>query len=188
MSGQPPSKRRMAITAGIVAGAVAAMTGLSFAAVPLYDMFCKVTGYGGTTQQATAAPTRVLDRTIEIRFDANVSADLPIEFEPVQRIETLRLGQSGLAFYRVRNLSDQPVTAIASYNVAPHKAGIYFQKLECFCFQDQVLAPGESAELPVIFFVDPELASDPDTEEVERITLSYTFFRSADEAAASLSQ
>jgi len=177
----------MAMTAGIVVGAVIGMTGLAFAAVPLYDMFCKVTGYGGTTQQASAASTRVLDRTIQIRFDSNVASDVPFEFTPAQT-ETIRIGETGLAFYRVRNTSDQPVTAIASYNVAPHIAGQYFQKLECFCFQEQTLAPGAELELPVVFFVDPEIASNPDTAEVSTVTLSYTFFRSAAEANAALTQ
>lgn len=178
-----PSKKRMAATAGIVAATVAGMTGLAFAAVPLYDAFCKLTGYGGTTQEATSAPDQILERRIEVRFDANISPGLPIEFAPKQNSESLRIGETGLAFYRVRNLSDQPVTARATYNVTPHIAGQYFAKLECFCFQDRVLAPGEEAELPVVFFVDPELVSDPDTAELNTLTLSYTFFRSVDAPA-----
>lgn len=184
MSAPLAKKRRMALTAAIVVGAVVSMTGLAFAAVPLYQAFCKATGYGGTTQTARAAADRMLDRTIDVRFDANVAADLPIEFQPVERSQRLRLGETGLAFFRVRNTSDKPVTAVASYNVAPYKVGVYFQKLECFCFQARVLAPGETAQLPVIYFVDPELASDRETEEVREVTLSYTFFRSADEAVA----
>ena len=168
----------MAWTAGIAAGVVAAMTGLAFAAAPLYDAFCKLTGYGGTTQEAVAAPDRILDRRIEVRFDANVAPGLPIEFEPKQVSERLRIGETGLAFYRVRNLSDEPVVARATYNVTPHVAGQYFAKLECFCFQDRILAPGQEAELPVVFFVDPELANDPDTADIGTLTLSYTFFRS----------
>jgi cytochrome c oxidase assembly protein subunit 11 len=177
----------MAMTAGIVVAAVAGMTGLAFAAVPLYDAFCKVTGYGGTTREARAASARVLERSINIRFDSNVASDLPVEFTPAATT-TLRFGETGLAFYRVRNTSDHPVTAIASYNVAPHSAGQYFQKLECFCFQERTLAPGEEAELPVVFFVDPEMASNPDTAEVDTVTLSYTYFRSTEEAAAALTQ
>jgi len=175
-----PNKKRMAMTAGLVAATVAGMTGLAFAAVPLYDAFCKITGYGGTTQEASAAPSQILERRIEVRFDANISPDLPVEFSPKQISESLRIGETGLAFYRVRNLSDQPVTARATYNVTPHVAGQYFAKLECFCFQDRTLAPGEAAELPVVFFVDPELASDPDTAEISTLTLSYTFFRSTE--------
>jgi cytochrome c oxidase assembly protein subunit 11 len=178
---------RKLFTAAIVVGAVAGMTGLAFAAAPLYDMFCRVTGFGGTPQLATAAPSRVLDQRIQIRFDSNVAPGMPIEFRPAPT-QTLRLGETGLAFYHVRNLSDQPVTAIASYNVAPHKMGPYFQKLECFCFQERTLAPGEEAELPVVFFVDPEMASDLDTREVETVTLSYTLFRSTEEATAALTQ
>jgi cytochrome c oxidase assembly protein subunit 11 len=173
-----PNRQRAALTAAIVVATVAGMTGLSFAAVPLYQAFCRVTGYGGTTQTAGAAPSQVLDRRIEIRFDANTAPDLPVEFAPRQRSETLRIGETGLAFYRVRNLSSEPVIARATYNVTPHAAGPYFAKLECFCFQDRVLAPGEEAELPVVFFVDPEIAADPDTREIGALTLSYTFFRS----------
>ena len=154
------------------------MTGLAFAAVPLYDAFCKVTGYGGTTQEAAAAPTQMLDQRIEVRFDANIAPDLPVEFAPKQTRETLRIGETGLAFYRIRNTSNEPVVARATYNVTPHVAGQYFAKLECFCFQDRVIAPGAEAELPVVFFVDPEIVSDPDTREIDTLTLSYTFFRS----------
>lgn len=179
-----PDRKRMAVTAGIAAAVVAGMTGLAFAAVPLYDMFCAVTGYGGTTQQAEAAPAQALDRRIEVRFDANISPDLNIEFAPKQTSESLRIGETGLAFYRVRNLSSEPVVARATYNVTPHVAGPYFAKLECFCFTDRTLAPGEEVDLPVVFFVDPEIVSDPDTAEIGTLTLSYTFFRSADQAAA----
>lgn len=175
------NQKRMALTAAIVAGVVVGMTGLAFAAVPLYDAFCKVTGFGGTTQEAAAAPAQALDRRIEVRFDSNIAPGLPIEFAPSQISETLRIGETGLAFYRVRNLSDQAVVARATYNVTPHIAGQYFAKLECFCFQDRTLAPGEEAELPVVYFVDPELVSDPDTAGINTLTLSYTFFRSTAE-------
>ncbi|MEJ0060618.1 MAG: cytochrome c oxidase assembly protein [Terricaulis sp.] len=186
MSLTPEKRKRMAITAAVVSAIVVGMTGMAFAAVPLYSLFCQVTGYGGTTQTASAAATTILDRRIEVRFDANTATGVPIEFEPAAVSQSLRLGETGLAFYRVRNLSDQPVTVVASYNVTPHKIGKYFEKLECFCFQDQTLAPGQSAELPVVYFVDPALASDPDTEEVNTVTLSYTFFRSQYEAVAAL--
>lgn len=181
-------RKRMALTAAIAAGLVVGMTGLAFAAVPLYRAFCQATGYGGTTQVARAAASEVLARTVQVRFDTNVASDLPIEFKPVDAVQDVRLGATGLAFFRVRNTSDHPVTAVASYNVTPHKIGIYFEKLECFCFQPHNLAPGESAELPVIYFVDPKLASDPATREVSQVTLSYTFFRSTSEAAAALTQ
>jgi cytochrome c oxidase assembly protein subunit 11 len=173
-----PNKKRMAITAAIAAGAVAGMTGLAFAAVPLYDAFCRITGYGGTTQEATAGASQILDQRVEVRFDANISPNAPIEFAPKQNTETLRIGETGLAFYRIRNTSDAPITVRATYNVTPHVAGQYFAKLECFCFQDRVLAAGEEAELPVVYFIDPEFASDPDTREIDTLTLSYTYFRS----------
>jgi cytochrome c oxidase assembly protein subunit 11 len=179
-----PNKKRMAWTAGIAAAVVLGMTGMAFAAVPLYQAFCKLTGYGGTTQEAIAAPDQVLERRIEIRFDANIAPDLPVEFAPKQISETLRIGETGLAFYRIRNLSDQPIVARATYNVTPHVAGQYFAKLECFCFQDQTIAAGAEADLPVVFFVDPELVDDPDTREIQTLTLSYTFFRSTDQSAA----
>lgn len=173
-----PNRKRMAWTAGIAAATVACMTGLAFAAVPLYDAFCRITGFGGTTQEAAAAPNQVLDRRIEVRFDANIAPGVPIEFAPTRRTESLRIGETGLAFYRIRNTSNEPVTVRATYNVTPHVAGQYFAKLECFCFQDRVLAAGEEAELPVVFFVDPEIAADRDTREIGAITLSYTYFRS----------
>lgn len=172
------TKRQLGVTAAIVTAVVAGMVGMAFAAVPLYEAFCRITGYGGTTQVAVQAPSTVLDQPIEIRFDANHAPDLPVEFAPKQRTETLRIGETGLAFYRVRNTSSEPVTAVATYNVTPHSAGQYFAKVECFCFQDRILQPGEEADLPVIFFVDPEIVSDPETADIESITLSYTFFRS----------
>jgi len=181
-----PEKKRMAWTAAIASAVVLGMTGMAYAAVPLYQAFCKITGYGGTTQEASAAPTQVLDRRIEIRFDANVSPDLPVEFAPKQHSETLRIGETGLAFYRVHNTSDETVVARATYNVTPHVAGQYFAKLECFCFTDRVIAPGAEADLPVVFFVDPEIVSDPDTAEIGTLTLSYTFFRSTSPEAQAL--
>ena len=187
MSAAPdPKRRRMARTATLAAVAVLGMSGLAFAAVPLYRAFCSATGYGGTTQVARGAPTRILDRRVEIRFDTNVSAALPIEFTPDQPSQTLRLGETGLAFFRVHNTSDHSVIAVASYNVTPHKIGVYFTKLECFCFQPHELRAGETAEYPVVYFVDPQLASDPLTKEVRQVTLSYTMFRSVNEAAAAL--
>lgn len=179
----PPTQKRMAMTAGVVVAIVLGMAGLAAAAVPLYDAFCKLTGYGGTTQEASAAPSQILDRRIRVRFDSNIAPDLPVAFAPQQISESLRIGETGLAFYTVRNLSDEPVVARATYNVTPHVAGQYFAKLECFCFQDRLLAPGEEAELPVVFFVDPEIVNDPDTAEIGTLTLSYTFFRSTNAAA-----
>jgi cytochrome c oxidase assembly protein subunit 11 len=166
----------MAVQAGLLVGLVAGMLGLAFAAVPLYDLFCRVTGFGGTTQIADGGPSTVIDRPIEVRFDANVAPGLHVDFKPLQRAQMSNLGQTGLAFYRFTNKSDTAVVAMATYNVTPHKVGRYFVKLECFCFQNQVFEPGETVELPVVYFVAPELASDRETEEVRSITLSYTFF------------
>jgi cytochrome c oxidase assembly protein subunit 11 len=163
---------------GIVAALVPlAMVGAAYASVPLYQLFCQVTGYGGTTRIATAAASTVLARTVKVRFDANVAPGVPWSFTPEKPVVELGLGENGLAFYKVKNNSDKAVTAVATYNVTPHKVGPYFQKLECFCFQDRTLQPGEEMELPVIFYVDPALATDKGVQEVTEITLSYTFFR-----------
>lgn len=182
MDNQTPaqSRNRMGLTAALCAAGVAGMLGLAFAAPPLYEAFCRVTGFGGTTQIASKAPAAVLDRAIEVRFDSNVAPGSGLTFEPLQRTQTLKLGETGLAFYRVTNPTPAPVTAVATYNVTPHKVGLYFQKLECFCFQQRVIQPGETMELPVVFYVDPELATDVNTQEVTSIALSYTFFRSVD--------
>lgn len=182
-----PNRRRMAATAAIVAAVVVGMTGLAFAAVPLYDAFCKITGFGGTTQEAQAAPSRILSRRIEVRFDANTAPNLPIAFIAPRDGQRLRIGETGLAFYTVRNLSDEPVVARALYNVTPHLAGEYFAKLECFCFQDRIIEPGKDIELPVLFFVDPEIVDDPNTRDITTITLSYTFLRPADADAQAAS-
>lgn len=179
-----PKNKRVMWTAGVASAVVLGMTGMAFAAVPLYQAFCQLTGYGGTTREATAAPDRVLDRTIQVRFDANIAPDLPVEFAPKQISETLHIGETGLAFYRIRNLSNQPIVARATYNVTPHVAGQYFAKLECFCFQDQTIAAGAEADLPVVFFVDPDMVDDPDTSELDTLTLSYTFFRATDQSDA----
>jgi cytochrome c oxidase assembly protein subunit 11 len=152
------------------------MVGASYASVPLYQLFCQVTGYGGTTRVATAPASAVLERTVKIRFDANVAPGVPWDFAPEKADVDLKLGENGLAFYKVTNTSDRAVTAVATYNVTPFKAGPYFQKLECFCFQDRTLQPGETMELPVIFYVDPALATDKNVSEINQITLSYTFF------------
>jgi len=181
-----PEKKRHTRTAIIAGAVVLGMTGMAFAAVPLYKAFCRVTGYGGTTQEAQAAPDQILERRIEVRFDANHSPDLPVEFSPKQTSERLRIGETGLAFYRVRNTSNEPVVARATYNVTPHVAGPYFAKLECFCFTDRVIAPGAEVDLPVVFFVDPAIVNDPDTADINTLTLSYTFFRSTSPDAQAL--
>jgi cytochrome c oxidase assembly protein subunit 11 len=170
---------------GIFAAAVPIlMLGAAYGSVPLYQLFCQVTGYGGTTRVATAAASTVLQRTIKVRFDANVAPGIPWDFAPEKPTVDLNLGENGLAFYKVTNRSDRAVTAVATYNVTPHKVGPYFQKLECFCFQDRTLQPGETMELPVIFYVDPALATDKGVKEVNEVTLSYTFFEAGSRALA----
>ena len=153
------------------------MVGAAYAAVPLYDLFCRVTGYGGTTQIAGYAPEAVLDREVTVRFDATRSRGFPWEFEPLQKEMTLRVGETALAFYRAVNTTDRPVTGVATYNVAPFKSGPYFSKLECFCFTEQTLQPGQSMDMPVIFFVDPLMDEEERLDDVRTITLSYTFFQ-----------
>ncbi len=166
------NKRVALICAGVAGG----MVGLAYAAVPLYDAFCRVTGFGGTTQTAVVAPAEILDQEITVRFDANVSRGLAWEFEPVQTAQTMRLGEQMLAFYKVTNHSDKPVTGTATYNVTPQKVGYYFAKIECFCFTEQTLQPGQTMTMPVSYFVDPRLVEDGNAAEVKEITLSYTFF------------
>lgn len=152
------------------------MLGLAFASKPLYDTFCRVTGFGGTTQIAEAAPAEVLDREIHMRFDANVM-NAPVLFRPLQTGLDIRLGEHGLAFYEVTNTSDKDISLMASYNVTPHKAGLYFNKLECFCFDERIIKAGETKKLPVIFFVGPELDEERNMKDVRTITLSYTFYQ-----------
>jgi cytochrome c oxidase assembly protein subunit 11 len=166
------SDRRVALWC---TGAAIGMLALSFAAVPLYRMFCQVTGFGGTTQRAVAAPSTVLDHIVTVRFDANVAPGLGWRFEPVERTINVRLGENVLVFYRASNTSDRTLTGTASFNVTPDAAGAYFNKLECFCFKEQTLAPGETIEMPVSFFVDPAMLESKDARRISHITLSYTF-------------
>ena len=179
-------ERRNGATALAAAGVIAGMVALTAASVPLYRLFCQVTGFGGTTQVAEQAPDQVLDRTIEVRFNADVDPDLPWSFQPAERAVTVRLGEERLAFYRAVNRSDQPIVGSAVFNVTPNKAGLYFSKIECFCFTEQVLQPGEAVDMPVSFYVDPAILDDPDARDVSAITLSYTFFKQ-DEASRALS-
>jgi cytochrome c oxidase assembly protein subunit 11 len=144
--------------------------------VPLYRLFCKTTGYGGTTQVAKAAPAVPAEQTIKVRFNADVDPGLPWLFQPAQREVVVRLGEQHLAFFHARNRSDRPITGQAVYNVTPDKAGAYFDKIACFCFTEQVLQPGEEVDMPVSFFVDPAILNDRNTRDVKTITLSYTFF------------
>lgn len=157
-------------------GVVVLMGSLAWAAVPFYDWFCRVTGFGGTTGVAEAAPEDILDRKVTIRFDASKAKDMAWEFKPVEREMEVRIGETGLAFYEAYNPTDRPIAGQASYNVAPYSAGGYFQKIACFCFEEQVLQPGERVEMPVTFFVDPEMVEDLEAKYVHTITLSYTFY------------
>lgn len=154
------------------------MLGMAYAAVPLYDWFCRVTGYGGTTAVATDASGGILEETITVRFDANVAPDMAWEFRPQVRSMDIRIGETGMVFYEAHNPSDEPVAGTASYNVSPFSAGPFFAKIACFCFDLQVLGPGERVEMPVTFYVDPALVEDREAGEVRNITLSYTMHRS----------
>ena len=175
-----PKRDRKGLVALSLAGVAAGMIGLSFSAVPLYRMFCQVTGYGGVPQIAETASDKVLDRTITIRFDANVDRALPWEFKPEQRAMDVRIGESGLAFFKAHNNTNEPVSGTAGFNVVPEIAGRYFNKIECFCFKQQTLAAGQSIDMPVTFFVDPKIVEDMSTKNISEITLSYTFYRSDD--------
>lgn len=180
-AGQHSKKPRHGPVALLLVGLVACMTGLAFAAVPLYRLFCQVTGYGGIPQRAEQAPGEILDRTIRVRFDANVDRNLPWSFAPVERVVEVKIGETGLTFFKAANKSDQPVAGTAVFNVVPELASRYFAKIECFCFKEQTLQPGASIEMPVSFFVDPKIIEDEDTRNIEEITLSYTFYRTGKE-------
>lgn len=173
-------------TAAKLIGVVVVMGALSWAAVPFYNWFCQVTGYGGTTQVAEEPSDQVIDEAVRVRFDANVDRNLGDDwtFRPMQAKMELKIGENGLAFYEAINNSDQPITGTASFNVAPDVAGYYFIKVECFCFTEQTLQPGERVEMPVSFYVDPELVTDRDAKWVRDITLSYTFHRTEPKQAA----
>lgn len=163
-------------TVATTLGVVAVMATLGFAASPLYNYFCRVTGFGGVTQEADAASDVVLDRMIKVRFDATTDPGMPWEFKPVQREMTLRIGETGLAFYEAHNPADRVVAGTASYNVFPYDAGGFFTKIDCFCFTEQVLQPGETVQMPVTFYVDPSMVEDRDAKHVQTITLGYTFY------------
>ena len=173
---------------GLIAGAGAlVMLGMGFAAVPLYQMFCQVTGFGGTTQRANLAEANavaIAGRVISVRFDGNTDPDLPWKFAPMQVTQVMPIGTRKLAFFKAENLSDKPVTGIASFNVQPELAGLYFKKIHCFCFDQQTLSPGQVVEMPVQYYVDPAILNDPETAGIKQITLSYTFHVSADQQPA----
>lgn len=168
---------------GLVA-VVLTMGALAWAAVPFYNWFCRVTGFAGTTQVSTQAPDEVLEEVVRVRFDSNVDEDLDWTFRPMQTKMDVRIGEDAMAFYEAVNNTDETITGTASYNVAPDVAGYYFSKIQCFCFTEQTLEPGERVEMPVNFYVDPEMVDDPDASWVRDITLSYTFHRTEPKQAA----
>lgn len=155
---------------------VIGMTGMAYAAVPLYEMFCKVTGYGGTTKRVEQASDVILDKTIKVRFDANTGPGLAWTFEPVEREVELKIGETVQIMYKARNMASSATTGQATFNVTPQAAGAYFNKVQCFCFTETTLKPGEELEMPVVFFVDPEIVKPVETKGIHTITLSYTFF------------
>ena len=182
----PRRNRRVALIA--VVGALA-MLGLGFASVPLYRMFCQVTGFGGTTMRATAAEAskiQVAAGAISVRFDANVDRDMPWRFAPEQVTQDMRIGTRKMAYFKAENLSDHPITGVASFNVTPEQVGKYFKKVQCFCFSRQTLQPHQSIDMPVIYFVDPAILDDPEAKDVQQITLSYTFHIAADDPSKAL--
>jgi cytochrome c oxidase assembly protein subunit 11 len=170
-------RRRNGMTVTLLAAVVCGMVGLSFASVPLYRLFCQATGFGGTTQRAAAAPGAVADAVVMVRFDAATAPELGWEFRPLETAVKVHPGEQREVFFRATNRSSETVTGTATYNVTPTKTGIYFDKLQCFCFNAQQLGPGESRDMGVVFFVDPDLLTDPGTSDVRTITLSYTMFR-----------
>ncbi|MGE5500396.1 MAG: cytochrome c oxidase assembly protein [Ignavibacteriales bacterium] len=179
-TGLSEAQKRNRRVAFICAAVFAGMVGAAYASVPLYRAFCQATGFDGTVSKASVAPTKVLDRKLTIRFDANVR-DMPWDFTAQQVSQDVRIGATGLAFFHVKNNSNRPITGRASYNVVPEQAAAYFHKLECFCFSDQTLQPGQAADFPVVYFVDPQYVNDPETKDGQEITLSYTFFQIANQ-------
>ena len=160
----------------IIVGVVIGMIGMAYAAVPLYELFCRVTGYGGTTMVAESINTKVIDRDMRVRFNASVHRDMPWDFKPAQNDQILKVGEQAIAYYEAYNPTDREVTGTATFNVTPHKAGLYFAKIDCFCFTEQVLKPGERVMMPVLYYIDPDIDEDINLDEVSEITLSYTFF------------
>ena len=175
---EAPARRNRNL-AVICAVAFFGMIGAAYASVPLYRAFCQATGFDGATRRADAAPDKVLDKTITVRFDANVR-DLPWDFSAEQTSQPVKLGETKLAFYKVTNHADHPITGRAVFNVVPEQAGAYFRKLQCFCFSDQTIGAGQTVEMPVLYFVDPKYATDEDTRGKPEVTLSYTFYPAAD--------
>ncbi|WP_448951285.1 cytochrome c oxidase assembly protein [Labrys neptuniae] len=177
---EPPRPSRPRTSNGVIAVScaafVASMVGAAYAAVPLYTLFCQVTGFGGKTRVAEQAPSHTLDRSFQVRFDSNINPALPWKFEPEQRLVTVKAGEVKTVYYRITNLSSETTYAAAAYNVTPQETGAYFSKIQCFCFTNQKLGPGESQELPVVFFVDPAIDKVDYLAGVKTITLSYTYY------------
>lgn len=170
MAANAPNK-----TAAKLVGVAVLMGALAWASVPFYDWFCRVTGFGGVPAVASEGSSEILDKTMKVRFDATVERGMPWKFKPVERTMEIKIGETGLAFYEAHNPTDRPVAGSASFNVFPYEAGGYFTKIDCFCFEEQVLQPGETVQMPVTFYVDPEMMQDRDAKHVKKITLSYTF-------------
>lgn len=172
----PANRSKSDLKVAVICASVAiGMVGMAYAAVPLYRLFCQATGFAGTTQRVSTPSSEILDRKVLVRFDANVAPGLDWEFAPVATTTEVRIGENTLAFYRATNRSKQPLVGTATFNVTPEQAGAFFNKIECFCFTEQRLEPGETIEMPVSFFVDPAMEKDPDGALVRTITLSYTF-------------
>jgi cytochrome c oxidase assembly protein subunit 11 len=182
-----PRRSRNGATVLLLVSVVAGMVGLSFASVPLYRLFCAATGFGGTTQRAVAAPDHIARKLVTVSFDAQVAPGLDWEFHPLKSAIAVHPGEQNQVFFRAVNRTAAPVTAQAVYNVTPTKVGVYFDKLQCFCFSNQTLAPGQSVDMGVVFFVDPDMLTDPSTSEVRSITLSYTMFRAPESASPTAS-
>lgn len=187
-SGLDGRNRRVGL---IALGGALAMLGLGFASVPLYRLFCQVTGFGGTTQRVSegvAGSVQGAGRTISVRFDGNVERDMPWRFGPEQVTQTVEIGKRTLAFYQATNNSPKPITGVATFNVEPELAGRYFNKVQCFCFNQQTLQPGQTVDMPVSYYVDPAILADAEANGIQQITLSYTFHPVADQAAKALDQ
>src|SRR5262245_34495467 len=179
-TGQKPLRRDL-LVAACCGAVVVGMVGAAYAAVPLYNWFCKTTGFGGTTQVADRAPDHILDRTLTIRFDSNVTPGLPWRFQPEQNSIQVRIGEVATVHYKVVNEAAREIAAQASYNVSPPTVGGYFDKINCFCFTEQRLKPGETREMVVVFYIDPSIINDRDQNDLSTITLSYTFYRQREE-------
>ena len=186
LNSRSTKKTRNSRTATGLLLVVVGMGSFAYASEPLYRLFCQVTGYGGTTQIADKIipAAVVVDRVVDVRFDANVNHKLPWRFEPVQKEIRVKIGEQTLAFYKATNISDKPLVGTATFNVTPYKAATHFSKIDCFCFTEQVLRPGQTVQMPVSFFIDPEIVKDKDADDLATITLSYTFFQDQDQSAA----